>query len=63
MEDKAIKDKAAYVAKVFPQISDRGEEYLEKVARALFLLQNPAVTPLAGKDEDDKKPAQKSRSS
>jgi hypothetical protein len=49
------------VAKVFPKISEQGQEYLEQVARALLLLQNPAVTPLAGKDKDDKKTVQDSR--
>jgi hypothetical protein len=44
------------VTKVLPQISKEGREYLEKIARALFLLQNSAPRPFAGKREDGKKP-------
>jgi hypothetical protein len=52
------------VAKVLPQISRQGREYLEKIARALFLLQNTAIRPLAGKKagRDAKEPVEDSHS-
>jgi hypothetical protein len=45
------------VVKVFPRISEQGQDYLEKIAQALFLLQNPAVPSFAGDEEDRKGPA------
>jgi hypothetical protein len=56
--NKDIKDKEAYVSEVLPQISEQGRDYLAKIARALLLLQSPALKPLTGKDEDNKKPVQ-----
>jgi hypothetical protein len=52
------------VARVLPRISEEGRDYLEKIARALFLLQSPAVMPLAGEktEMDTKEPAENSHS-
>jgi hypothetical protein len=60
MRDDTIKDKADHVSKVLPQISEEGQEYLKNVAQALLLVQNPAVSPLTGKHEQDAKTSEES---
>jgi hypothetical protein len=40
-----INDKNDYVARIYPQISDEGQEYLKNIAQAMLLIQNPASVP------------------
>jgi hypothetical protein len=37
-----IIDKNDYVARIYPQISDEGQEYLKNIAQAMLSIQNQA---------------------
>jgi hypothetical protein len=47
------KDKVKFVAQVYPQISLQAQEYLEKIAHTMLLIQNPGAAPISKIDDID----------
>jgi hypothetical protein len=47
-------EKLAYINRVFPKLSTSGQDYLQKIAHAMLLIQDAALSSIPGGSEIQK---------
>jgi hemoglobin-like flavoprotein len=47
-------DKINYVKVIFPQLSKKGQKYLQRIAEAMLFIQDPALSPIYADQEERK---------
>jgi hypothetical protein len=45
-------EKTDYINRIFPGLSERGQNYLQRIAEAMLFIQEPAFSPVHDSDKE-----------